>query len=84
MSGMSMRTGWTHGEGCADDVIGLYLAFLPQHTHWKGANSNVPPGIWFLSLTWLGQGGGGGGGGISSYGREQRAWGQICLLGEVN
>lgn len=43
----------------------------------------VQSGIWFLPLTWLGQGGEAGGG-ISGYSGEQRAWGQICLLGEVN
>lgn len=37
-----------------------------------------------VSQTWPGQGGEAGGGGISGYSREQRAWGQICLLGEVN
>lgn len=70
-------------EEYADDVIGLYLASLPLHTHLKSVSSEVLSGIWFLSLTRPGRGGEAGGG-ISGYSREQRAWGQICLLGEVN
>lgn len=51
--------------------------------HFDMKNSNILLGVRLPSLTWLGQGGGGGGE-ISSFIREQRAQGRICLLGKVN
>lgn len=78
------KWGWRWHKWCHRSLFSRLSS-----THWKGAQSTILLGVPFLSLTLLGwegggTGGGGTGGGISSFIREQRAQGQICLLGEVN
>lgn len=75
MSGLSVRA-----EGWADDVTGLYLVFSPQGLLDEELTVRLCQGSGFTGrLDWDEEEKRGGG-----EDPVTAAWGQICLLGEVN